>query len=214
MDEDNVVEFDAAKIKKMKNLKPYRDKTDEEIIAILRARESKTPIERKTKAPDTYDKMFKQKFDELRKEFALDMNNSNDVEYLRMLVRLLIQNENLARDIDEFQKRDHMTPEDYRSLKNLGDTQTGVINAINNIQDKLGISRKQRKEKQDDDIPKFIEGLLDKAKKSFDAKTTVVSCPKCQIELMRLWFNFPHLDNKIQANLRCWRCEEEIMYAR
>lgn len=211
----NVIDITEAQIKKAKNLRPYKDKTDEEIRALLSARAiNRQPKERTNKSTDSYDKKFQVKFNELSKEFSLDMNNSNDVEYLRMLVRLLIQNENLSKDIDEMQSQETRQPEDYRNLKNMTDAQSTTVRAINDIQDKLGISRKQRKEKQVDDIPQFINGLLERAKEEFDLKTTTIMCPKCQIELMRTWLNFPHLDNKIQATLICWKCEEKILYAR
>jgi hypothetical protein len=216
MDDGNVIDFDDASIAKLRNLKPYRDLSDEQIREKLRQRAiDRAPKQRSNKKTvEDYDKRFNSKLDNLTKEYALDMNNSNDVENLHLLVRLQIQNEDLSRDIAAIQRQDRLSVEDYRSLKTLGDFQTGTINAITNIQDKLGISRKIRKEKQVDDIPQFINGLLEKAKQEFDTKTTVISCPKCKIELFRFWLNFPHLENKMDISLTCWKCEEQILYAR
>lgn len=220
MDNDsNIINFDAE-LKKMKNLKPYQNKTDEELREILERRKAAKAAPRDPKdgsrrrKPDEYDKRFNEKLMQLQNEFALDMNSSNDVESLKLLVRLQIQNENLSDDIDDIQRLPSRTSEDYRNLKNLGDVQAGVVRSINELQDKLGINRKQRKEKAEDDIPQFISGLLDKAKKEYDAKTTVIYCPKCQIELYRFWLNFPHMENKMDVSLTCWKCEEKILYAR
>lgn len=212
----NVIDL-AARVKKMKNLRPYRDKTDEEIAEIIKARESdkvETKQTRNKKQSDDYDKRFQIKLDELMIEFSVDMNNANDKEALMTLARLQIQNENAARDIDNIQRKDSLRDEDYRSLKNLGDFQLGVARSIGDLQDKLGISRKQRKEKVESDFPQWIEALMKRGAKTFEEKTTVVRCPKDFIELARVWYNFPNKQNETQMSLECPQCGEQIEYAR
>src|SRR5574339_1008704 len=108
MDDSNVINFEAE-LKKLKNLKPYRDKTDEELRAILERRKAeklapREPTDKGRKKSDDYDKRFSEKFNQLTSEFSLDMNSSNDVESLKLLVRLQIQNENLSDDIDDIQR--------------------------------------------------------------------------------------------------------------
>lgn len=215
MDNDkNVIDL-ATKAKQMKNLRPYRDKTEEEIKQILLEREANGTTSKEDKRkPDDYDKRFNEKLDSLKAEFSVDMNDANDKEALMSLVRLQIQNENAARDIDNIQRKPNLRDDDYRSLKNLGDFQVGVQRSIADLQDKLGISRKLRKEKQTDDFPQFMDNLLKRGAAMFEEKTVKVSCPKCMIELARIWFNFPKLDNEIQASLECWKCREKIEYAR
>lgn len=216
--DDNVIDL-AVRAKKMQNLRPYRGKTLQEIEEILRSKDqeprdkvSKTASPKKT--TDDYDKRFNSKLNDLQKEFSLDMNDSNDRESLMNLVRLQIQNENIARDIDNIQRKDVLRDDDYRSLKTLGDFQTGVQRSIAEIQDKLGITRKIRKEKQVDDFPQFIENLLKRGDALFESTTTKIMCPKCMIELGRFWLNFPKEDNEIQASLTCWKCKESVEYAR
>lgn len=214
--DDNVIDL-ATRARQMQNLRPYKDKTVDEIIQIILDRQEmpKVAVDTKPKGKgDTYDKRFNDKFKTLKDEFSLDMNDSNDVESLRALVRFQIQQENVTRDIDNIQRKETLTRDDYSSLKTLGEFQIGVSRSIIDLQDKLGISRKLRKEKQQDDVPKFISELLSRGKKAFDEKTTKIECPKCLIELGRLWLNFPHLDNEIQASLTCWKCEEKVEYAK
>jgi len=215
-DDNNVIDL-ATRAKQMQNLRPYKNKTLDEIMGILEQRqnESKVPSESKPKKPvDAYDERFNKKFNTLKNEFSLDMNDSNDVEALKTLVRYQIQHENVTRDIDNIQKKENLTRDDYQSLKTLGEFQTGVSRSMIDLQDKLGISRKQRKEKNQDDVPKFIGDLLARGKKAFDEKTTKIECPRCMIELGRIWFNFPNLDNEIQASLQCWKCSEKVEYAK
>jgi hypothetical protein len=215
--DDNVIDL-AVRAKKMQNLRPYRGKTLEEIEEILRFKDqkpkaAKAPSSNK-KTTDDYDKRFNAKLNDLQKEFSLDMNDSNDRESLMNLVRLQIQNENIARDIDNIQRKEVLRDEDYRSLKTLGDFQVGVQRSIAEIQDKLGITRKIRKEKQVDDFPQFIDSLLKRGNALFEATTTKIMCPKCMIELGRFWLNFPKENNEIQASLTCWKCKESVEYAR
>lgn len=217
MDNDNNVIDLATRAKKMQNLRPYKNKTVEEIIEIIQNREADAApaLKKQKKQQQTdYDERFDFKFNILKEEFALDMNDANDVEALKTLVRLQIQHENVTRDIDNIQRKDPLTRDDYLSLKTLGEFQTGVSRSMIELQDKLGISRKIRKEKQHDDVPKFLADLLKRGKKSFEEKTTVISCPRCMIEVGRFWLNFPNLENEIQVSLQCWKCKEKIEYAR
>jgi len=217
--DDNIIDLET-RAKQMKNLRPYKNKSVEEIMEIL-AERAATPkvvveVSSKNKAPtkSDYDKRFNDKFETLRKEFSLDMNDSNDVEALKSLVRYQIQHENVTRDIDNIQKKENLNRDDYQSLKTLGEFQTGVSRSMIDLQDKLGISRKQRKEKQQDDVPKFISDLLARGKVAFDEKTSIIECPRCMIELGRFWLNFPLLNNELQVSLECWKCHEQVEYAR
>ncbi len=210
MDDDNVLEFSQARINQLKNLRGNKGKTDEEIIEILKARKPK-PRSTAPKLED-YDIRFNEKLKILQDEYAVDMNNSNDVEALKSLVRHQIQLENVNRDIDALQRQDEMSKDDYSKLKVLGDFQRTVATSITELQDKLGISRKIRKEKQVDDIPQWIDMVLHKANTFFEKKTVKVECPKCMIELARFWLNFPNEKNDIDMALTCWKCKEVVMF--
>jgi hypothetical protein len=219
MNDDNVIELiTPARLNRMRNLKPYRGKTDEELIEIIKNRPARTPTIRKKSAQD-YDTVFAERLAVLQKEFAVDMNQSNDVETLKSLVRHQIQLEKVNTDIDTVQRKDSLTVDDYKNLKALGDFQRTITTSVNEFQDKLGISRKQRKEKAIDDIPKWIDSTLEKAANFFERKTTVITCPKCKIELGRFWLNFRNstglvsgevLNNSMELSLQCWKCEEQV----
>jgi len=211
---DETVEFSTDRLAQMRNLKPYRNKTDEEIIASLKARQAKPKPIRVETAPkvQTYDSRFNEKMKILQREYSIDMNNSNDEEALKALVRFQIQLENVNRDIDGVQAQDDLSKDDYAKLKQLGDFQRGVLTSISDLQTHLGITRKVRKEKSTDDIPQWIDSILVRAKEFYDTKTVTVECPKCVIELSRYWLNFPGEVNRISMELTCWKCKEQIMY--
>ena len=211
--DNNVIEFPPERLAKLRNLRPYKGKTDEEIIESVNSRKAKPkPIPKDVPAEKNYYRRFNEKYKILLKEFEIDMNNSNDKEALNALVRQQIQLENVGKEIDTLQMQNSMSKDDYAKLKQLGDFQRNVIISINDLQDKMGITRKIRKEKAVDDIPQWIDGVLERAKSFFDGKTISVDCPKCMIELFRYWENFPLENNNISLNLTCWKCKEQIIH--
>lgn len=210
---DNVIDFTPERIAKLRNLRPYKNKTDEEIIASVMARQAKPPKPPKDEsAPKdrTYDRRFNEKMKIILKEFELDMNSSNDRESLNMLVRAQIQLEDVDTEINSIGT--NLSKDDAMKLKTLGDYKRSLVTSITDLTDKLGISRKQRKEKAVDDIPQWIDGVLERAKTFFDGKTVTVDCPKDMVELFRYWENFPGEKNTIRLELTCWKCKEQIVY--
>lgn len=207
-------EIDENKLKRLRNLRMFKDKTDEEIIAYLQNREPKkikTQEEIQEEADDDvqYERKFKQRFNKLRDDYAVDINDSNDVETLRTLVRVVLQLEEVDKSFRRQQKLN-----DSRELKNLSDVQRSLVQSANDLQDKLGISRRMRKEKTVDDIPQYIAMLKEKAKKIWDRETVSVRCEKCMIELARYWINFPEKANRLAFEGECWKCGEKVIYNR
>lgn len=210
-------EISEAVMRRLRNLRYFQGKTDEEIIAAVEAKRARKELEQSEKpsidiAPttDEYDVKYKKKLKALQSEYSIDMNDANDADALRSLVRLSMQLESADAKIRELHKTDGM---DSRTLKNLGDYQRSVQMSITELQDRLGIARKQRKEKQVDDIPKYIEHLQDKALDLWKRSTVPIICEKDKIELARFWVNFPKLNNSASFELECWKCHERVIYS-
>lgn len=205
-----MAEISDGIIKRMRNLKLYQGKSDDEIRAMMAEKQVKDALEppKSIKAERTYDTRFKEKIDQLQDEFAVDMNDANDREMLSSLVRHQLQSEAADETIRSIYQRGSLDAEDFRNLKNLGDMQRSIAQTITDLQDRLGISRKLRKEKQTDDIPQWVDSVLERAKTMFDRQTVKVECPRCRIELMRYWLNFPQMKNEVDLKLTCWKCEE------
>lgn len=221
MDEENIINLDDAKLRKLKNLRAYKDMPDEEIRRRYLEKQItiKRPVARKmTSKPtdkiDDSDKKFRTKLRQLQRDNGIDMNDSNDAENLKNLARQQIMPENATRDIDLIQGKDSLASDDYLKLEKLGKFQSGILASIATLEDKLGISRKYRKDKQVDDATQFISSLLAKSKTYFDKQTIKITCPKCKIELGRFWLNFPSLKNEMDLNMQCQNCEEMVLYSR
>lgn len=221
-EKDKNEEVSEAKLRKLKNLKMFKNMSDDEIKEYLRNRDPKAPkppkpVVNEPETPETvefdqaeYNKKYKSYIKKYLTEYGVDMNDANDAEALRALVRLTIQLEFADENIIKLQRTKSF---DSRTLKNVGDFQRSVQMSITELQDRLGISRKARKEKQVDDIPQYIRELQLKAKDLWNRTTTPVRCPKCDIELSRLWINFPDLNNVVRMELECEMCKEKVIFS-
>jgi hypothetical protein len=205
-----------GKINRMRNLAMFKGKSDVEILEHILRKEG----EKRVKAVpvkeegSSYNARYKRLIDRLQSEYGVDMNESNDTEALKLLVKHTLQLETLDLQIRNLQEKDELTNEDTRTFKNLADVQRSLVSSITELQDRLGISRKARKEKQVDDIPQFIEALKTKASEFWDRKTIQVKCEKCQVELARYWLNFPHDYTAVSMELECNRCKEKIIHVK
>lgn len=220
----------TSKIKQMKNLAMFKDKTDEEILEWIKKREERqrneapekpvrqAPTKKAKDEPQSmedadaeYQALFDSKLEQLKTEYGVDMNNSNDAEMLKSLVEQSIQKDVVNKQIIRLQREDEL---DTRTLKNLGDYQKGLITTITDLQEKLGINRKQRKEKQIDSIPQFVEQVRTRAADVWKRSTHPVRCENCEIELARYWLNFPDQASLVTFELECWKCGERVVYNR
>jgi len=204
-----------GKIAKLRNLKLYANSTDEEIYEAILRRERATELGIiPVKNEPSNDAKFKELFKKLQADYGVDMNDSNDVEALKMLAKHIVQRDSIDSHMARIQDQEAMSNEDTRTLKNLGDVQRGIVTSITELQDRLGINRKARKEKQIDDVPQFLDNLKKKAADFWERSTTPITCDNCHIELARLWLNFPKRPSIITLELECPKCLQKVLYVR
>jgi len=218
-EEQEIPEQYKGKIKRLRNIPRFKDFTDYQLLQMV-LRKEKVKEEEKIMAAiegpvSKLDKRFEQKLASLQEEYGVDMNDSNDVESLRQLVRYLIQQEDIDKDMSAVKKTLQSDPVTLsRTLKSYGDLQRSLTMSINELQDRLGITRKARKEKQVDDIPQYIDSLRKRAQDFWNRSTLPIECPTCKIELARLWINFTDLEHEINAKFICWQCREQVVYVK
>jgi len=214
---DEIELLPESKLRRLRNLRPYKDLSDEEISQAYTQKRNLDIIkgeadsEAENSSEDAaYERRFNQKMELFKAQFAVDMNDSNDAMSLVMLARHSLQSEDLDKQITAEMRRKG----DSRNLKNLGDVQRSLVTSIKELQDSLGISRKTRKEEQTDDIPRWISETRQKALDFWQRKTIPILCESCQIELARFWLNFADSANKIEAQLECPQCKEKVVFTR
>lgn len=237
--EEEKKEITEKQMRKLRNLKYFRDWPEEKIREWYRLRhgddevppaspdevgiaagESLPEQPQTTASPEDkvkssfnaeeYKKKYNSYINRYKKEYAVDMNETNDVEALQALVRYMIQ---LERANELIMEEQSTASADHRILKGYGDFQRSIQMNVNELQAQLGISRKQRKEKQHDDIPQYITALKEKAKDFWQGKTTAVRCEVCRIELARYWLNFPDMVNSLSFNITCEHCKEKVVHS-
>lgn len=218
-------EITPQQMARFKNLKAFHGWTDDEIKTYMKNREKKPKppprlFQEKTESgeegpPFVYDESeYKKKYDtyfrKYIKEYGVDMNETNDVQALQSMVRLIIQAEVVNENILKL----HADPRfSSKVLKDMGDFQRSVQMSLKELQEQLGINRKARKEKQADDLPQYIRSLQVKAAQFWNRSTTPIMCYKCKVELARFWINFP--DDLISQNMTimCAKCDEKVVFS-
>lgn len=209
-----------AKLRKLKNLKYFRDWSNDQIIEWVRnkkkdevppAQPPETPIPgmQTTYDPEEYKRKYNLYLQRYKKEYAVDMNDANDAEALRSLVRYILQLEQV--DINIMNEQHSKHPQ-HQVLKGLGDFQRSVQMNIDGLQEKLGITRKARKAAQVDDFPRYVQEIQKKAKDLWNRKTVPVRCEKCHIELARYWLNFADKVKLVRFEIVCEKCGETVLY--
>jgi hypothetical protein len=225
IEEQEFKPLSPEKLTKIKNLKMFKNMSDDEIQEYFKNRTPKTPLkppERPALPEDPevaaqleydraeYERKYKSYLQRYRREYDADMNDANDVQALEALVRFVIQVEVIDESIRKLQTSKDV---DSRTLKNLGDFQRSVQMSINELQDRLGISRKSRKDRQADDFPAYVKQIQEKAVTFWKRQTKPVTCQKCQIELARFWLNFPDNVDVAHFEIVCEKCREKVVYS-
>jgi hypothetical protein len=221
MEEEQEVIVSEAKIKRLKNLKMFRDWSNEEVIEWVRKKKENElppvdppalgdiPGKQNAYNPEEYKKKFNQYLQKYKREYSVDMNDTNDAEALTALVRYKIQLELINENILNEQ---HSKMPQHQVLKGLGDFQRSVQQNINELQEKLGITRRARKQQQVDDFPKYVQTIQKKAADLWNRKTIPVRCEKCKIELARYWLNFADQVHAVKFEITCDKCGEIVIY--
>lgn len=224
--QDDLPEINPQQLARFKNLKAFKGWSDEAIKDYMRNRPKKPqpPPRLFSDAPEgdgedseefIYNELeYKRKYDayyrKYIKEYGVDMNETNDVQALQSLVRLVLQAEVVNENIIKLSSSKHFNS---KVLKDMGDFQRSLQMSTKELQEQLGISRKSRKEQRVDDIPQYIRSLQLKARDKWKRSTQPVICQKCNIELARYWLNFPSRVMSLNATIICDKCEETVVFS-
>lgn len=181
----------------LKNLPQNKGKSDEEIQAMYKQKmESKFKQENWENVKDSIMKEYELNYD-------LDDLKPNDLASLESLIHATIMLRNYEKQMREISE-DGVDFTNIPVIEKLGKVCSELRGDISKLQDDLKISRKIRKSDKEESVLTFIDGLKEKAKKFYTAKTQWVFCPKCGMLLANVWWLYPNSkSNKI--TLRCQR---------
>lgn len=183
-------------IESLRNLKQYRDLTDDEFYERMARKEiDLEPIKE-------FEDRIQRKIDDFGEDYDLTDMKFNDRETLRALAQVMITLEDM--ETYSYKLRAMGISEETLTLYDKVSTQlTKLRSDISSLQDILKISRKVRKGDKEESVLNFIEDLKDKAKRFYEAKMSYIYCPNCSMLLGTVWTLYPNSKNKI--SLTCQR---------
>jgi len=179
----------SMNINKLRNLPQYKDKTDNELKAMVELKEVGI-------APS---KQFEERIEEKLNKFSDDYDLTdlkiNDREILRALVQAIIALEDYEQYL--FQVRaEGINPDNLLVVDKVGNKMSDLRKDISNFQNDLAITRKHRKSDQETSVIAYIDNLKEKARKFYQSKMSYVFC-ECGTLLATVWTLYPDSNNKM-----------------
>ena len=183
----------------LKNLPQNKNKSDEEIQQMyIKKMESQVKQENWEKVKDDI-------FKEYQINYDLDDLKPNDLASLESLIHATIMLRNYERQMREASE-DGIDFSNIPVIEKLGKVCSELRGDISKLQDDLKITRKTRKNDKEESVLTFIDGLKEKAKKFYTAKTQWIFCPKCNSLLANVWWLYPNS----KSNKIILRCQKEM----
>jgi hypothetical protein len=182
--------------KRLRNLRQYRDLTDDEfaeemekrVLRIAPIKEFEARIERKLK--------------EFEEDYDLTDMKINDKATLRALAQNMITLE----DLENFTynlRQEGITESNMMLLDKVSGQMSRIRSDMSKQQDDLKITRKTRKADKEESVINYIKDLQIKAKRAYEERMSFVLCPECNMLLGTAWFLWPNADNKL--SFKCKR---------
>jgi hypothetical protein len=197
------VKVDFPDRSKFRNLKQYKDMTDEEFEQYWESKEEAENLVIGLSSED-FEERIQQKMAEFGEDYDLSDMKFNDKETLRGLCQSLIQLEDLEQVSYQIRNSDlGISLNNLTLLDKIAQQMSRTRLDMLKMQEDLKISRKTRQSDKDLTAISELDRLKEQAKKFYDQKMIWIFCPKCNMLLTTAWLLFPDTDNIIR--LHCQR---------
>lgn len=187
--------------KKMRNLKQYKDMTDEAFSDIF----AKKLVNAETDK-DFEDRIIR-KITSFGEDYDLDDLNSNDKLILRALSQALLTLEDYE-TIEYRLRKDGIDLDNILVLDKISRMKSDLRSDISKMQDDLKITRRIRKSDKETTVLQMLEELKRKAKEFYEQRMSLIFCPKCNTLIASIWTLFPR-EEKNKFILICNREMED-----
>lgn len=184
---------------KIRNLKQYKDLTEEEFDEVWREREEALNI-----SPEMLEVRVEEGLAELAEDYDMDDMKSNDMIQIRALVLAQIQLEDLEKTA--FSQRQSVDSQSVQILEKVNRILGGLRKDISDISNDLQLTRKIRKQSKEASVIHALNDLKSKAHKFYKERMLYVFCPECKMLLSTIWLNYSG-ESKNSIELKCNRCE-------
>lgn len=190
----------SRNINKLRNLPQYKDMSDEELRLIIETKESPKI------SSDDLEKLIKEKLQKFEEDYDLTDLKINDWEVLRGMIQSIIALEDHEQTMYNI-RINGITPDNVMLLEKLSRICSDLRKDISNAQNDLSITRKHRKSDKETSTLAYIENLIQKGHKYYEARMSYIFCPKCKTLLGTIWTLYPYSSNHIK--LTCQQKDKE-----
>lgn len=181
--------------RKIRNLKQYKDLSEEEFEKIYQQKTMGIDQNRE------FEERIQRQIKKFGEDYDLEDLNSNDSLILRSLAQHMITLEDLELETYNLRKAG-LDIDTIMVFEKLERIKTDKVQAISRLQDDLKITRRVRKSDKDESVQVYLENLKKKAKEFYESKMQLVFCPKCNTWIGSIWTLYPS-DERNKITLVC-----------
>jgi hypothetical protein len=186
---------------KIRNLKQYKDLTDEEFKEMWKEREDALNI-----SPEVLENRVEDTLDNLAEDYDMEDMKSNDMIQIRAMILAQIQLEDLEQSA--FSLRQNVDHQSVQILEKVNRILGGLRRDISEISNDLQLTRKIRKQSKEASIVHALSDLKAKAHKFYEQRMLYIFCPECTMLLSTVWLNY--VDRESFLTLTCDKCKHEL----
>lgn len=176
--------------KQIRNLKQYKDLSDEEFNELIAKKEAGIIPEK------VWEQRIESKMSEFGESYDLSDLKINDVMTLRSLAAAVIRLDDFESILNKITSAG-VTENNILVIDKIGKLMSDLRTDISKMQDDLKIARKTRKGDKEASMIETLEKIKTNAKRFVEQKMFQIFCPKCNMLLASLWTLYPTGKNKI-----------------
>lgn len=186
--------------KKVKNLSQFSDMSEDEFEEHFQSLSGGQEV----LVDDDLEEKIEKKLAEFEEDYDLSDMKVNDKLVLRNLVITIISLEDLEQTFAGVQTK--VSDRNILLLDRLGNVMSRLRSDISKMQNDLKLTRKIRKEGQEETFMAWLDKVKDYATEFYEEKTLSIFCVSCRRFLASVWLLYPEGDNSLE--LKCDNCGE------
>lgn len=185
--------------KKIKNLKQFAGLSEDEFEEHFQSISGEQDV---LADLDELEEKIKEKLAEFDDDYDLSDMKVNDKLVLRNLIITILSLEELEQTFSSVQAK--VSDRNILLLDRLGNTMSRLRSDISKMQNDLKLTRKIRKEGQEETFMAWLDKVKEYATEFYEEKTLSIFCTSCRRMLASVWLLYPEGDNDIE--LKCSNC--------
>lgn len=170
--------------RKMRNLRQYKDLTDEEFEEVI------SKMEMDAAPSQALEKRIEKRLDDFGEDYDISDLKINDRLVLRALIQAILQLEDLEQAANRL-REGGIEQSSIAMLRELNNMMSNLRKDISTMQEDLKITRRHRKGDKEASVISFLEDLKIKAKQFYESKMSFIFCTSCGELLATIWTQYP-----------------------